>query len=85
MKLNLTLKLTDGVNKSKREIKTHLLKQQCHFILLLQVFELFYRDSCLMDSYPSALHHMCNAVPGALQSKFTMLEKPEMPNIWSWL
>ncbi len=33
-------------------------------------------------SYPSTLHHKCNAVPGGLLSKFTTSEKPY---IWSWL
>ncbi len=34
------------------------------------------------DSYQSASHHKCKVVPGALTSKFTILEKP---NIWCWL
>ncbi len=41
--LNLTLNLNNIVNKSKCEIKTYLLKQPYHFVLLLQVFELLYR------------------------------------------
>ncbi len=42
--------------------------------MFLQVFEHFYRGSCFtgVDSYPCK----CNAVAGALQSKFTASEKP---------
>jgi len=42
-RLNMTLKLTDSVNKNKCETKTHLVKQPCHFSLFLQAFEVCYR------------------------------------------
>ncbi len=66
--LNLSLNLTDSVNKSKCRIKINLLEPECHFSLLLQVFELFH------DQWDSTLHITSNAVPGALPSKFTMSE-----------
>ncbi len=51
-----------------------LLKQPCCFSLLLQAVELFYCDFYL--SWDGS------AIPCALPSKFTSLEKL---NIWSWL
>jgi len=51
------LNLTNSVNKSKNEIKKkHNLKQQCHFILLLQVFKVFYCGSCFTGLITKALH-----------------------------
>ncbi len=38
------------------------------FSMLLQVIELFYQDSCFTRFVTM---HKCNAVPGALLSKFT--------------
>lgn len=51
----------------------HLLKQPCHFRLLLDVFQLF-RDPCFTGRL------QMQSVPGELPSKFTMSEKP---CIWS--
>ncbi len=34
------------------------------------------------DSYLSASHHKCNAIPGELLSKSTT---PEKSYVWSWL
>lgn len=67
------LNTTSSDNKSKCEIKMHLLKQpfasmNCYIVSLVS-----------RDSYPGA-HHKCNAVAGEQQNKFTTLEKP---NIWS--
>lgn len=52
--LNPTLNLNDCVNKSKWEIKTHLLKEPCHFSLLLQDFQLFNRDSFFRGCKPKS-------------------------------
>ncbi len=48
-----------------------------NFTLLVQVFELFYCDSCFtkLIHYPSALHCKCNGMPGELPRKFTSSEK----------
>ncbi len=47
-------------SKSKHEIKTRLLKQPCHFILLLQVFELFeYCECCFTGLERFALQVPC--------------------------
>ncbi len=50
---HLTLDLTYSVKKRNHDKKkTHLLKQPCHFNLLLQVFELLYCDECIMWLVP---------------------------------
>jgi len=66
------LNLIDSFNNSIREMKLHLLKQPCHFILLLNVFELYY---CFTG------HRKSNAVPGERPSQFITFKKP----IWSSL
>ncbi len=57
--------------------KTHMLKQSCHFILFLQVFELFY--CVLIWTHLSALDSMFNVVPGEVTSMFTVTEKVKCP------
>ncbi len=59
--LNLTLNLTNRVDKSKHEIKS-------------QVLRVFYCNSCFAYSDPSAPRRKCNTVPGELMSKFTRTE-----------
>ncbi len=63
--------LVSGINQGKREVKTYLLRQPCHFSFRLKVFELFYHDLCLTDSSSSPLRHKHNTLPGVLLSKFT--------------
>lgn len=46
--LNPILNLTNSVNKTNGRLKHILLKQPFRFSLLLQVFELFYRDLSVM-------------------------------------
>lgn len=64
--LNPSLNLTDSVNKSTHEIKSHLMKKSCCFSLSFIV-------TCVSQNlYPNT---KCSAVPGALPRKFTLTEK----------
>ncbi len=72
---NPTLNLISGV-KRKSEINTYFLQQLCHFCLFLWVYYLFYIDSYFTDRTLECCTSQVKAVPGGLQSKFTMSEKP---------
>ncbi len=81
--VSLVSGLTDSVNISKQEIKMHLLKQSCNFILLLQVWAL-YHELCFKGLVPERFTSQVQSCTGCANKQVYYIRKAKHMVLAMW-